>query len=173
MDKAELRELRVWLTKHIILSWVEQGMTLEEAKQLWREIDTGTPATNLVRIDTRPEEKPEPEQPSQLNEHESWLLMYESFTPEERKQYWAEEKRAMRAAELDLNRSMIETCEELIWYTKQWLIRQRNHFVLGSITEQELKDNMILGAEVIQGNELAIKNANRDIAQLLKQRRGL
>lgn len=39
MTKKELREIKLWLTEHIIKGWIKQGMTLEEAKALWVEMD--------------------------------------------------------------------------------------------------------------------------------------
>lgn len=39
MSVDEIYEIRLWLTKHIILDWVKSGMTLEQAKDLWVEIE--------------------------------------------------------------------------------------------------------------------------------------
>lgn len=39
MSPEEIREAQFWFTKHIIKQWVADGATLEEAKQLWREMD--------------------------------------------------------------------------------------------------------------------------------------
>lgn len=38
MTKAEKREFRKELTHDLIMSWVKKGMTLEEAKALWKEM---------------------------------------------------------------------------------------------------------------------------------------
>ena len=38
MNKEERMEIKMWLTKHTILQWVNDGMTLEDAKTLWEEV---------------------------------------------------------------------------------------------------------------------------------------
>lgn len=39
MTKEERREIRLWLTEHTIKQWVKDGMTLDEAKAAWREME--------------------------------------------------------------------------------------------------------------------------------------
>ncbi len=39
MNSAEKREFKKQLIQEIIISWTKQGMTLEEAKALWVEMD--------------------------------------------------------------------------------------------------------------------------------------
>lgn len=38
MNKEERMEIKMWLTKHTILQWVNDGMALEDAKTLWEEV---------------------------------------------------------------------------------------------------------------------------------------
>lgn len=39
MTRAEFKELRLELTTMILHQWVDEGMTPEEAKTLWRECE--------------------------------------------------------------------------------------------------------------------------------------
>lgn len=38
ITKKEMREIKLWLTEHIIRDWVKNGMTLDDAKALWVEM---------------------------------------------------------------------------------------------------------------------------------------
>lgn len=103
-----------------------------------------------------------------LESYHSYKEMLESFTEEERAEYWKRENRMENLRFINQMHEWIQVDKRIIDSTKRWLQQCVERFHNDELSEDKLKENLLLGAELIEGCEDSIKQTRAEIAHYTK-----
>lgn len=103
-----------------------------------------------------------------MNKHESFLIAYAEMTEEERKLYWKRENAKDNLSYLNSLHHNITLNNRIIANTKRWLERTVDRFKSDEIDEVKLRDNLLLGGELIKGCEDDTGYTRAEIARVTR-----
>lgn len=103
-----------------------------------------------------------------MDSFDSYKAMLDDMTPEEKALYWKRENAKENLMYINQMHSWIQTDKSIIENTKQWLHRCVERFNNNEMDKAKLKENLLLGAELIKGSEESILQTRAEIAHYSK-----
>lgn len=103
-----------------------------------------------------------------MNAPDIYLDVLDSMTIEERKTYWKREKVKENISYINNLYSRIKLNKEIINNTKNWLAKTVEQYKAGEIDEVKLRQNLLLGGELINGCEYGNGVTRAEIAQVTR-----
>lgn len=88
-----------------------------------------------------------------VSSYESYLSMLTDMTEEESKAYWKRENAKDNIGYINSLHHNIRLNNQIIANTKRWLTETVEQFKAGTIDEDKLRENLLLGGELIKGCE--------------------
>ena len=96
------------------------------------------------------------------------MIRLNEMTDEELAAYWKKENAKANIGYTNQMYGWIQTDKRIIESTKQWLHRCVEWFNHNELDEAKLKENLLLGAELIRGSEESILLTRAEIAHYTK-----
>ena len=103
-----------------------------------------------------------------MDSYDSYKELLDEMTDEEQAAYWKKENAKANLGYINQMYGWIQTDKRIIESTKQWLHRTVERFKYHEIDEAKLKENLLLGAELIKGSEEGILLTRAEIAHYTK-----
>lgn len=103
-----------------------------------------------------------------MDSYDSYKALLDEMTPEEKAQYWKRENTKENLSFMNQMYGWIDTDKSIIETTRAWLHRSVAKFKEHLVDEATLKQDLLLGAELIQGSEDSILITRAEIAHYTK-----
>lgn len=103
-----------------------------------------------------------------VNSYDSYRSMLADMTDEERAAYWKRENAKENIGYINSLHHNIQLNNQIIANTKRWLHETVEQFKTGSIEEDKLRENLLLGGEIIKGYEDDTGRTRAEIAHVTR-----
>lgn len=103
-----------------------------------------------------------------MDSYDTYKAFLEEMTPEEKAEYWRRENAKENLSFMNQMYGWVDTDNRIIETTKAWLHRSVAKFNEHLIDDVELKESLLLGAEIIKGCEDSILKTRAEIAHYTK-----